>query len=106
MNYHADRSGKSSFEKNAFKVLSAFRSKSRATKARTLWIFFICFITLDLCGIFAIDFHRNKPKTIHKNNLLKKIDYLKILDVCKALILQMISVEINLRGGSTRLEIT
>ena len=29
-------------------------------------------ITLDLWGIFAIDFHRNKPKTIENNNLLKK----------------------------------
>ena len=36
MSYHADRNGKSSFEKNAFKVLSAFCSKSRAAKARTL----------------------------------------------------------------------
>ena len=36
MSYHADRGGKSSFEKNAFKVLSAFCSKSRAAKARTL----------------------------------------------------------------------
>ena len=36
MSYRADRGGKSSFEKNAFKVLSAFCSKSRATKARNL----------------------------------------------------------------------
>ena len=35
MSYHADRGEKSGFEKNAFKVLSAFSSKSRAAKART-----------------------------------------------------------------------
>ena len=81
MSYHADRGGKSSFEKNAFKVLSAFCSKSRAAKTRTCAhqtrreVTFST-ITLDLWGIFAIDFHRNKPKTIENNNLLKKIDFL------------------------------
>ena len=39
MSYHADRGRISRFEKDAFKVLSAFCSKSRAAKARTLCFF-------------------------------------------------------------------
>ena len=36
MSYHADCGERSSFDKNAFKVLSVFCLKSRAAKARTL----------------------------------------------------------------------
>ena len=68
MSYHADRGGKSSFEKNAFKVLSAFATCAHQTHRAVTF----STITLDLWRIFAIDFHRNKPKTIENNNLLKK----------------------------------
>ena len=60
------------------------RTATRAHQTRRAVTFST--ITFDLWGIFAIDFHRNKPKTIENNNLFKKIDFLKILDVRKALI--------------------
>ena len=56
MSYHADRGGKSSFEKNSFKVLQ--RTCAHQTRRAVTF----STITLDLWGIFAIDFHRNKPK--------------------------------------------
>ena len=77
MSYHADRGGKSSFEKNAFKVLSAFYSNSRAAKTKDSYLRALNssgshIITLDLWGIFAIDFHRTEPKTIENNTLFTK----------------------------------
>ena len=68
MSYHADRGGKSSFEKNVFKVLSAFATCAHETRRAVTF----STITLDLWGSFAIDFHRNKLKTIENNNVLKK----------------------------------
>lgn len=48
MSYHADRAGKSSFEKNAFKLSCAFRSRSRAIKQEFKMNFLIYFVNLRL----------------------------------------------------------